>query len=436
MEQKKRNFRSSLFWLLSLLLLAHCYGESDQEATWVTPIPNLNSAMEGFDPFSSNPFERPDPGSRGQIFEPFEELDDGRVVINSFIDKLREDIHCDTDFSGTTIRNYHQYRMKKTANYKFSTKAAAKVSAGGWFFNFKASFGFGVSGSGSERNTFNYFQAGVGEIVESTAECVTHTVSLSSFIKPTFTKAFIRSLRSLHMAAVGRLDKAESTDVFIEFVKDYGTHYMKKTSLGSKLIFEKQFSSFSNSYEQESERQNCIAASARGSLGGGVGRFFSAEMSFSASSKKCAGSSYGTSSGHGSRYQREKIVTIGTLPTANLEVWAESAKDSPVPVRFELETISFLFKDDWLSSIPVDPRKPKEGKLNASAIHDFFEEKTSHYCELMTGQNNCDFNDKGCGLNSECPYNTKCVNDKDAVLGYKCQRIYGKTCVWMIYTIN
>ena len=431
MERKNRFSCTLLFWMLVFLYTIQCHGDSDEEysgGSWVTPIPNLSSAMEGFDPFSSNPFEQPDPGSRGQIFEPFEELEDGRVAVNSFIDKLRENIHCDTDFSSTTIKDYHQYRIAKSAGYTFSSNESAQVSVGQFFFSSMSSFGFEVSQSKSERNTLDFFQAGVGEIVESVAECVTHTVSLSSFTKPTFTKSFIQSLRSLHKAATDRLDDPESTRIFTEFVKDYGTHYMKTTSLGARLIFEKRFSSSSSSYEQERERQRCIATSARRSLGGGIGASFSAETSFSVSSQKCEGPSSANNASQGNRFTGEKIITIGTLPTESLDTWAEKAKVSPVPVRVELEKISFLFKEEWLRSIAVNPKNPNEEKLNATAIYDFFEEKTSQYCQLMTGQDNCEFTDKGCGLTSNCPNNTKCIDDENEPDGYKCQQ-YGEGCV-------
>ena len=416
------------YFMLVFSCSLNCHAERNYNA-WSTPIPNLNSAMEGYDPFSSNPFERSDPGSRGQIFMPIEETKDGRIVINNFIDKAREDIHCDTDFSGTTIKNYYQYRKEKTASYTFASSRSTTTG----LFNFKASFGYGNSISLNERSIFNYFRTRIGEIVESKAECITHAVSLSSFIKPTFTEAFIQSLRSLHTAATGRVDDAESARIYAEFVKDYGTHYMKTTSLGSKFIFEKRFSNFSESYKQERDRQRCVEKSAKNSLKIGF-MGISVTKSFSESSKECEGNTAVKTNTIDSNFHDAEITTIGSLPTQSFETWAESAKDSPVPIRFELEKMSFLFKNEWLASIAVDQKNPDKQKLDAMAIYDFFENKTSHYCQLMTGQDNCEFDDRGCGMVSDCPYNTQCIEDKDDRRGYKCNRQYGKNYTPMMYT--
>lgn len=72
--------------LLATLLMIDSEGASESNR-WITPIPNLDAAMEGFNPIMSNHLERPDPGFRNQIFEPMRVLPDGRVGVNSFIDK-------------------------------------------------------------------------------------------------------------------------------------------------------------------------------------------------------------------------------------------------------------------------------------------------------------------------------------------------------------
>ena len=414
---------------------------------------HLRHAMYGFDPLSSNPLEWPDFGVRGQIFKALTQVEEDTITISNFFDITRDYIYCNAQLSEMTIKNYHQYQEYKRSSFKFGSYEATQVGN----FSFESSFGLGVSNTKNELEILDYFKNGIGEIVTSAAECITHTVSLSPFVIPPFTKPFTEGLRELHRAALGDLDDTQKTEIFVAFVKNYGTHYMSTTHMGSKIMFEKRFSSFSTNPEQERKRQNCVRKAAEGYLQEGVDLATPNKNLFSDVLLNCTRAFEVKESQPDSSFD-EKILSVGTLPSKNVREWNENSKDNPTPVRIELESILSLLKDKFLRMIPSDTYLPKHDKLNATAIHDFFRAKLANYCTIMTGQDSCNYQNRGCGLNSECPFktrcinndteplgyncqqengcgfnsecpnNTKCINDEEAPMGYKCQCEYGKSC--------
>ena len=378
----------------------------------------LKNALYGFDPFTSNPLEWPDLGFKGQIFEPYKFERDTRAI-SSFFDITRVYNHCDAQLSELTIKNYTQYREMKRNNFKFGRDAAAKVGN----FSFESSYGYGVSSSKSEEETIHFFESGIGEIVVSQAECITYTVSLSPFLKPTFTEAFIQALRELNKAALGRVSDALGKETFISFIRNYGTHYMTTTHLGSKILFEKRFGSFSRNPKQERDRKNCVRKAAVEYIRRGIKLITSRESSFSTLLLNCL-RSFESAENHDSSSTSDKVSSFGVFPSENLIEWSEVTKETPTPVRAELESISSLFKKEWLSTIPASS-SPTLESLNASAIYNFFEVKLANYCKIMTGQDTCTYKEKGCGYNSDCPFNTKCIDENTEQLGYKCQQEKG-----------
>ena len=384
---------------------------------WLTPIPNLNSAMEGFDPFMSDPFVNPDPGARNQIFEPMHYLPDGKLGVNGFLDRAREDIHCDSEFFGKTLKNYESYRAEKSSSYTFSEEKSKSF--------FSKSRGRGTEESSSEQSLIEFYKEGEGEVVTVKVECITHSVGISPFHKPKFTEAFEYALRYLHLAAT-RPGYEEDSEIFAKFVATYGTHFMQNTYLGARLVYEKRFANRSVNANAQQEREECVAESAQRSSGVGT-RLFGGASSFQKSSKECGSSSTGASQGKSGSFESKKIVTIGSLPSSTFQLWAESAKLSPVPIRFMLEKISTLFKPEWINTIPLDVQYPHRENLNATALYNYFEGKSEEYCEIITGEE-CNFADKGCGINSDCSVGTTCINidNKNHTDGYMCLKPYGK----------
>ena len=420
---------SNQVFIFSVLLfidvtLSTCNEASDTEP-FLLPIPNLDSAMEGYDPFNADPHVRPDPGVRNQIFEATRKLSNGQLVVNEFLDKAREDIHCDMEFFSRTIDSYTHFRAEKSESTDFSRDRSMEASVGVAGFDFGASMGRGKEKQESEQAFIEFYKKGQGEMMVVKAECITHSVSISSFYKPKFTPAFEEALRALHLAAT-RPGHEEDSEIFKNFVASYGTHFMKSAYLGSKLVFQKLFSNKSETFEAQQEREECMSRSVNRGLNAGW-RENSVSTSFEKSSEECGDSAIGAEYKFYKTFSAIKIIAIGSLPPTDIHEWAEHAKASPTPIKFTLEKISFLFRPGWIDSISLDPEFPCKEYLNASAIYQYFEEKCAKYCEILQGEENCDFVNQGCGINSRCPLDTTCINvqNENYPSGYMCHKPYG-----------
>ena len=398
----------------------------------LTQVPSLLSTLDGYDPVHGDPSAFPNPGFRSQIFKPFTMDDRGKTVISPFISQAHSDYNCKQEFTSTSSKNYNEYKKQKSSSVSFSK--GGEASAGGGFgpFSFSASAGYAREESEEEQNTQKFFQSTQGSISTSTSKCITHKVRLSSFVAPTFTDGFKEGLIELQRAALVTQRKksrgsnerpAMAERVFLEFLNDFGTHYLKSTYLGTKLIFEKRFTKQANSVESESSRNKCVSDSAHASLGGGVGGFVSASASFSATSAECGGSSEGSKSGSDSSFETEQVVAIGSLLTSNDNALFEDIIKS-VPIQFELDKITSLLRNEWLKSIQVNRYGIKS--LNGTLITNFLEECMEDYCSLVLGKGPEECGEKkGCGYNSLCKPNELCRND-NSELGYYCDRKYGE----------
>ena len=75
-------------------------------------------------------------------------------------------------------------------------------------------------------------------------------------------------------------------NAFVEFVKNFGTHYMKEAEMGATIYYEKRFTAKSKSTNVAKIRKECVANAARGCTGGSLGIAF-----FSAKAQTCTGNS-------------------------------------------------------------------------------------------------------------------------------------------------
>ena len=392
----------------------------------LTQVPSLLSTLDGYDPVYGDPSAFPNPGFRSQIFNPFTVDGNGKPIISPFISQAHSDYNCKQEFTSTSSKNYNEYKEQKTSSVSFSE--GAEASAGGGFgpFSFKASAGKAREESKEEQNTQKFFQETQGSISTSTTQCITHKVRLSSFVAPNFTEGFQRGLIELQRAAELNVRRNSNTQtakrILRQFLYDFGTHYLKSTYLGSKLIFEKRFLSQTSNTESESSRNKCVSDAAHGSVGGGVGGFFSAEASFSKNLAACAGGSESSKAGSQSSYETENVVSIGSLLTSNDNALFEDIIKS-VPIQFELDKITSLLRSEWLR-----PIKYRNRPLNPELIYKFLEEGFHSYCTLVLGkQEHGDCNVReGCGYSSDCKANEICIDDKNSEGGYFCDRKYGE----------
>lgn len=382
------------------------------------------NALIGYDPLMSNPRELSDPGLRNQIFQLNRETGYTSDNINSFV-KSNKISHCDSELKETVLRNYEEYKKEKFSGVSFSlgTNSSVKI---GFQALIKKVFNGGFGWMDSEQSKMKQFYRETGgEIVQNTAQCVTRESSINTFVKADFTPAFLTALKSLHMAAQNP-ESTLSENIFTDFTLTFGTHFMRRTLFGSKLIFESRFASRSANATEESSRIRCASNEAYRSIGDDIKKLSRAFNSLSASQENCDNFSQNIDYFRKQSISSSKITVIG-LPSNRHSDNCASSDESSAPIYYELEKISTLFTSKWFATIPFNEVNANVVYLNGTAMQYFFEQMLSSHCEVMIERaEECSTEEKGCGLNSVCAPGTTCVDDPDSALGYKCHGNYGQ----------
>ena len=388
-------------------------------------VPSLLSTLNGYDPIFGNPSAFPNPGFRSQIFSPFIIDNRGKIVISPFISQAHSNYNCEQEFTSHTSDNYDSYKTQKQSSISFSAEIGGSASASIKGIDVNAEVGLAFNSNKEEQKIESLYKAGKLSVSISTSECITHTVRLSSFALPTFTDGFKEGLLELQKAALLKERDGDSSEavkkIFRQFITEFGTHYLKSTRLGTKIIFEKRFESRAFDKATENSRKKCVDFTAKATLGVGVGGVASADRSLSGGFEKCDGSSNSNKTGTNNSIETEKVVSIGSLLTSNENALFEDILKS-VPIQFELDSIASLFRDEWLN--PIKANRYRFRQLNGTLISNFLKYYIEQkYCLFILGKK-CSIS-KGCGYNDDCKPNEIC-RDIDHSPYYSCQRRHGE----------
>ena len=170
----------------------------------------VNAAMNGFDPMVSDTFTFPNPGYKNKIFKPFA-VSQKINVLNSFIEKADTTLYCSIVLKEKPIRNYYSYKSLRQSDITFSEESTKSAGFDETFnvginfhifnlgatkrINFLYESGYGRKNSDHEEAIKEFFKETMGEMIEYNTECITHTVAISSYIKPVLTDSFTAALR-------------------------------------------------------------------------------------------------------------------------------------------------------------------------------------------------------------------------------------------------
>ena len=323
------------------------------------PIPNLELAMGGYDVIAGDHFAHIDPGRRNQIFEPLRNEND-KTYLNSFIEGIDSEIDCAGEFSVIPVKNLDQYATSKIYGTRLFLGNFSEERS--LFSDLPLPFGLD---SKSNPNAF------VGK-----AHCVTASVEISPFEVPVFTPRFESALKIINDAAKNP-GSSRSQEIAFTFFKTYGTHFMKSTILGSKIVFGKNFSSKTSSSDDDKKRVSCLSEKAKKSLQDARGKLDFLKEKFISNLADCE-SSKSSSLG----IEPDHILAFGPLPSQTLNTWSTDTIEDPVPIDFELIKISHLFQQPWLDSIT---RKGEE-QMNGDRMYKFYQTMLAEYCRAVQGK--------------------------------------------------
>lgn len=386
---------------------------------WRWSIEGLEAAMQGFDPMMSDRHKCLNPGLKNNIFVPLTEQADGSNILNPFVEDAKKIVCCSGIFNRNVIKNFNSYKSQSEFNFfEDSEESKNNEMPDSLYYStrtmsFRNLSSYGRKDNNYEKNIEIFFLETRGEIIELNTECITYSVSVSSFIKPVFTRAFQEGLSKLHTAAEDP-DSDASNKTFAKFVREFGTHYMKNTKLGSKIYFQKLFVFKSRDQHELIQRQECVENSARQSILNNSVLNWTA--SFREESKKC------DKEANFGGFFLESVIPIGSFP-ANFENWSTTSTINPVPISYELDKISHITRPEWVDDIGLSDDAHddiKWGHLNGTLISRFLEYKYTSYCQLLLGTE-CPTPKRGCGFDSYCPDGTFCVTDEREANNYRCE---------------
>ena len=199
-------------------------------------------------------------------------------------------------------------------------------------------------------------------------------------MRPVFTPNFIAGLTMLDEASLTDDESTRKTAI-VKFLKEFGTHFMERTSLGSELIYEHIFTTTASSKEERENRQKCVKSEAEGSVSGGG---FGAELSASlgVGTGKCEESATDSAFEESESSEISKTIARGSRPK-DLSNWVD-ADFTPVPIHRELQTMTELFQTNWLGK---DIFYGFEKSLNGQKMKELFDEYVTNnpekVCELL-----------------------------------------------------
>ena len=225
------------------------------------------------------------------------------------------------------------------------------MSGGGWGVEFSASASYKQTNQEVSANEFMY--------VMSSASCTNYFARLDMINPPPFDESFLKWVYKLNSASAD-----DRPELYLKFIETYGTHFQTETTFGSRFTYKHKIKSSKKSTLQSSEYSIAAQASYSGafSVGGGL---------------KLDGTQKAAASNFMKNVETETI-TVGAAPPANGDAleWASNVANSPVPVRYKLQSIENLFTKAFMSDLNVDLPTLHANILNTK----------DSYCELLKAQ--------------------------------------------------
>ena len=230
-----------------------------------TVVNNIGYALKGYDLLKGNPLDavglvKVDLGFRGAIFEPVDYV--ATPDRQYYTPKDVNVVECE----GCNLA-FSSYQMHSTADYSSALSAKVSVSGRGGIGAFKGSF----SASAGYQEANERFSEKHETSTAAEVSCCVYQAELSAFALPPFSENFLEALEAL---------SANPDATVSKFVREFGTHYVKKVTMGSIYGEQTYLSADAVSAMVQKEINIEMAASASGAFASGN---VEAELDFSQS---------------------------------------------------------------------------------------------------------------------------------------------------------
>ena len=272
------------------------------------------------------------------------------------------------------------------------------------------------SESNSLKETEYLFTRKEGMVSIARGMCIQYQVSLCSFELPLLTDPFISSLGKLY--DVRNESEAKKKKMFKRFIRDFGTHFMKRADLGASFA---QKSDFSGSVRNDMSYQALEQCTNKQGV-----RYFGIQLEKDTS--QCTSNVEEQLSHLGRNEFSTKIITKGSRPT-DIKDWAIQ-KFNPIPLRFTFSPIVNLFRKKTIEDNNLKNEFGK--KINSSAIRAWFLPLYHDFCATMGID--CK-KPTGCGIDDKCPLDIICDSQHNG--GHECTGLLSFSLIfWLNHTLK
>ncbi|XP_061194766.1 uncharacterized protein LOC133202919 [Saccostrea echinata] len=303
---------------------------------------NLGYIGRGYDLFKGNPLSNDgvvDQGFRLPVIDlPYSNkfTADGHFRIPDNVDVIAES----SAKFGSSL-----YKVQSESDYKSMLSVDASVNAHGEGWGVSASF----SASASYQKNTQQIQKGETTTLSIVSRAVVYRARMSETSKISKVSDYFE--KAVMLLPMENCDNDSLQDMYLNFIREFGTHYTTQVVMGAKAV---QQLTFSNSDLSKLESE-------------GISAEVAAEASYSGFGASAGG---GISVGVGSQNDAKQQVSntnkeqyeyyIGGNPpagdfsegsTESLREWATSADEKPVPIQYKMTSIDTLLKPGYFNDI-------------------------------------------------------------------------------------
>ena len=228
---------------------------------------------------------------------------------------MSNDVGCLVSFTSKTAEDSIQLSESMSGFTEVTSKA--------WGVSFSAN---------SEYKKLSSYMADTKSIfIFSKASCNYYFAKLNEQNPPALTNDFINYVKNI--------ESVNDTHRLFDY---YGTHFTTYTLFGARFIYEYKMSQ--KSFQEESTEE--LSISAKASYAGVFS--FRGEVGMTDEISKSVQSFL-------SKVEK-KTISIGAPPPANGDTitWASTVKETPIPIKYKLESIENLFTERYMKGLDVD----------------------------------------------------------------------------------
>ena len=234
--------------------------------------------------------------------------------------------------------------------------------------------------------------------VKTENTCNVFEIKLNQNVPPKFTDGFL--------AAVKRLQNVKNERAYLDFVNDFGTHYITKTHMGARYAVETEF--------DNTTRDELFHEDFDFKLGAKLNFMVNFGLNMNVEKNQEIIDTYQE------LQKSHSILSYGSpIPKdGDAKAWANSVFKNPLPISYQLSRIQDLFSSRFMGNL-------QQG-LEYDKIHQALASFIKRYCSQEKenlGISGCHGPNAGCGGGNDCHHNAVCkdiIGKGGISTGFKC----------------